>query len=153
GATSRTADLIELDTFVLDDVLAALEPPRDAAGIAAARALVEVAAHVTGRDDRIAPGDDLEAARSVVDRWQAYWAVYRSDFVADTGLARVASMVIETRYGKWAYEAVTHRFGRSAAGVPVLDEFTARAPVTLGIVLAAIALSYTLGVALGVFVA
>jgi ABC-type dipeptide/oligopeptide/nickel transport system permease component len=153
GTTSRAADLIELDTFVLDDVLAALEPPRDARGVAAARALVEVAAHVTGRDDRIAPGDDLETAASVVDRWQAFWAVYRSDFVADTGVARVADMLLETRYGKWAFGAVTHRFGRSAGGAPVLDEILARAPVTLGIVFGAIALAYTLAVALGVFIA
>lgn len=149
GSTSRAADLHELDTFVLDDVIGALEAPRDAAGVRRARALVEVAAHVTGRDDRIAPGDDIGAARASVERWQAYWSVYRSDFVADTGLARVADMIIETRYGKWAYEAVTRRFGRSAGGAPVLDELEARVPVTLAIVFGAIALAYTLAVPIG----
>jgi ABC-type dipeptide/oligopeptide/nickel transport system permease component len=149
GSTSRAADLYELDTFVLDDVLGVLGPPEDAGGVRRARALVEVAAHVTGRDDRIAPGDDVAAARACVERWQAYWAVYRSDFVADTGLARVADMALETRYGKWAYEAVTHRFGKSAAGAPVLDEIEARVPVTLLVVFGAIALAYTLAVPLG----
>ena len=71
---------------MLDDVLSTLEPPEDDAGVERARALCEVAAHVTGRDDRIGPGDRLAAARVVVDRWQAYWAVYRADFVADAGL-------------------------------------------------------------------
>ncbi|MFT3771293.1 MAG: ABC transporter permease [Minicystis sp.] len=149
GSTSRAADLHELDTFVLDDVLGALAPPQDVAGVARARALVEVAAHVTGRDDRIAPGDDVVAARACVDRWHAYWSVYRSDFVSDTGLPRVADMVLETRYGKWAYEAVTHRFGKSAAGAPVLDEIVARFPVTVLVVFGAIALAYSIAVPLG----
>jgi len=149
GSASRAADLHELDTFVLDDVLGALEAPRDAAGVARARALVDVAAHVTGRDDRVPPGDDLAAARAAVERWQQFWAVYRTDFVADTGLARVADMVLETRYGKWAYEAVTHRFGKSAGGAPVLDEIEARVPITLSVVFGAIALAYTIAVPLG----
>jgi peptide/nickel transport system permease protein len=159
GAGSRANELIELDTFVLDDVLSALEPPGDEAGVARARALIEVAAHVTGRDDRIGAGAGIAAARVVVDRWQAYWAVYRADFVADAGLGRVADTVIETRYGKWAYEAVTHRFGYSRSplagppGPPVLDELRARVPVTLGIVLGAIALAYAIAVPLGVVVA
>jgi ABC-type dipeptide/oligopeptide/nickel transport system permease component len=149
GSASRATELIELDTFVLDDVLGALEPPRDAAGVARARALIEVAAHVTGSADRIAPDADLDAARASVDRWQAFWAVYRADYVADTGVARVADMVLETRYGKWAYEAVTHRFGRSAGGAPVLDELELRVPVTLAIVFGAIALAYAIAVPLG----
>lgn len=149
GSTSRAADLYELDTFVLDDVLGALAPPQDEAGVRRARALVEVAAHVTGRDDRISPVDDVATARAVVDRWQAYWSVYRSDFVSDTGLAKVAGMVLETRYGKWAYEAVTHRFGKSAAGAPVLDEIEARVPTTLLVVFGAIALAYTIAVPIG----
>jgi ABC-type dipeptide/oligopeptide/nickel transport system permease component len=165
GAGARAKELYELDTFVLDDVLAALEPPEDEAGVARARALVEVAAHVTGRDDRIGPDDGLDAARAAVDRWQQWWAVYRSDFVADAGLGRVADTVIETRYGKWAYDAVTHRFGYGVAplppagapapGVPqpgprVLDELAARVPVTLGIVLGAIGLAYAMAVPIGV---
>jgi ABC-type dipeptide/oligopeptide/nickel transport system permease component len=149
GSPSRAADLHELDTFVLDDVLGALTPPRDVAGATRARALIEVAAHVTGRDDRLAPGDDVAAARACVERWQAYWSVYRSDFVADSGLGRVADMILETRYGKWAYDAVVHRFGKSAGGAPVLDEIEARVPVTLVIVFGAIGLAYTLAIPLG----
>lgn len=149
GSTSRAADLRELDTFVLDDVLGALEAPRDASAVARARVLIEVAAHVTGRDDRVAPGDDPSVARSCVERWRAYWSVYRSDFVADAGLSRVADMAIETRYGKWAFEVVTLRFGKSAGGQPVLDELILRVPVTLSIVFGAILLAYLIAVPLG----
>jgi ABC-type dipeptide/oligopeptide/nickel transport system permease component len=143
------ADLVELDTFALDDVLAALHVPTDRAEIDHARALIDVAAHVTGRDDRIAPGDDGDAARACVERWQAYWAVYRSDFIALTGPSRVAAVLLETRYGKWALGAVTQRFGQSRGGGAVLDELARRAPTTLGIVFAAIALAYAAAVPLG----
>jgi peptide/nickel transport system permease protein len=161
GSASRATDLLELDTFVLDDVLGILEPPRDDAGTARARALIDVAAHVTGRDDRILPGDGASAARACVDRWQSFWTVYRSDYTADAGIRRAAAIVLETRYGKWAYEAVTHRFGRAAgkdlglalpSGTPaplVLDELSARVPLTLGIVLGAIVLAYLIAVPLG----
>ncbi len=162
GSSSRVSDLIELDTFVLDDVLGALEPPRDDAGIRRAAALIDVAAHVTGRDDRILPTDKLDAALACVDRWQSFWAVYRGDYTFDAGLGRVAGMVLETRYGKWAYEAVTHRFGRFVATgadrggsppAPVLDEVALRLPVTLGIVLGAILLAYAVAVPLGALAA
>ena len=161
GSASRASDLLELDTFVLDDVLGALEVPRDEAGIRRAAALIEVAAHVTGRPDRILPGDGLDAARAAVERWQSFWTVYRADYTTDAGVDRVAWMVLETRYGKWAFEAVTHRFGRTARRAPirrdpsrgslaVLDQLRARVPVTLGIVLAAILLAYLVAVPLGV---
>ena len=149
GSTTRVADLVELDTFALDDVLGALRVPTDRAEIDRARALTDVAAHVTGREDRISPGDDRDAARACVERWQAYWAVYRSDFVALTGPARLAAVLLETRYGKWALGAVTQRFGRREGGGAVLDEFGRRAPTTLGIVFAAIALAYAAAIPLG----
>ncbi len=172
---SRGDDLRELDTFVLDDVLAALEPPDDAVGIARARALIEIAAHVTGRDDRILPDEgrypgpeSVAAARACVDRWQSFWTIYRSDYGAHSGAGRIAAMVLETRYGKWGYEAITHRFGHVAydgnealamgeaprpSRPPVLDELIARVPLTLAIVLGALALAYTLAVPLGALAA
>jgi peptide/nickel transport system permease protein len=149
GSASRAAELVELDTFALDDVLAALEHPYDAASAARARALVDVAAHVTGRDDRIAPGDDLAAARACVERWHAFWEVYRSDYTALSGVSRLTAMALETRYGKWALSAVTHRLGRRGGEEPVLDELVRRAPLTLSIVFGAIGLGYAAGIALG----
>jgi peptide/nickel transport system permease protein len=149
GSTTRVADLIELDTFALDDVLGALRVPTDRAEIDRARALTDVAAHVTGRDDRIAPSDDGDAARACVERWQAFWAVYRSDYVPFTGPARVAAVLLETRYGKWALGALTQRFGRRMDGGAVLDELLARTPTTLAIVFAAIALAYAAAIPLG----
>jgi len=154
GSAARATDLLELDTFVLDDVIAEMTPPEDAASVRRARALTEVAAHVTGRDDAIPEGASIEDARAAVARWHAFWSVYRGDFTSDGGLDRMAGSVLETRYGKWAYEAVTERFGRGAPGDrPVLDELSARVPVTLAIVLGALALAYSAAVPLGAIAA
>jgi ABC-type dipeptide/oligopeptide/nickel transport system permease component len=154
GSASRANDLLELDTFVLDDVLGPLEEPRTDADVQRARALIDVAAHVTDRDDRIRPGDSRDAARACVERWRSFWTVYRSDFTSDAGVDRVAGMILETRYGKWAYEAVTHRFGRGqGADIVVLDALVARVPVTVGLLAGAIGLAYSLAVPLGAIAA
>jgi peptide/nickel transport system permease protein len=153
GSPSRAAELRELDTFALQDVMIALDPPTDAASFQQARLLVDIAAHVTGRPDRIAPGDDLATAAACVDRWRSFWAVYGSDFVPMTGMSRLAATITETRYGKWAFGAVTQRLGRGMGGAPVLDEFMLRAPITLAILFGAIALAYAAGIPLGALAA
>ncbi len=151
GSTTRAAELRELDTFVLEDILGALERPADAASFERSRALIEIAVHVTGREDRIAPGDDYETARACVERWTSFWLVYRNDFVTLDGPSRIAAIVLETRYGKWALGAVTRRLGVGVDGVPVLDGLSRRAPITLTILFGAIALAYTTAIPLGLF--
>jgi len=146
---SRASDLRQFDTFALEHVLGALRAPTDNASLERARALVEVAAHVTERDDRIGPTDDLETASTCVERWRAFWSIYKSDYVVLTGASRVAAMVLETRYGKWALGAVTQRMGAGPDGTPTLDRLTRRAPITLFILLGAIVLAYGLGTVLG----
>jgi ABC-type dipeptide/oligopeptide/nickel transport system permease component len=146
GSESRAADLYVLDTFSLEEVLAALERPTDAASVERARALVAIAAHVTGRPDAIGPSDGVDAARACVERWQAFWSVHGADYVVFAGPTRVAAMVLETRYGKWALGALALRFGVASDGRPVLDELARRAPITLVLVFGAIALGYALAV-------
>ena len=120
GSESRASDLHALDTFALEEVLAALAPPSDAAEVEQARALVEIAAHATARDDVIAHGADVAAARACVERWRAFWSVYGADFVVLAGPSRLAAMVLETRYRKWAVGALTRRLGLDADGRPVV---------------------------------
>lgn len=153
GTPSRAAELRELDTFVLAPVLEALAPPANQAALDQARALIDVAAHVTGHDDRIAPGDTLERAGDIVERWRRFWNIHRSDFVAVTGMDRVTAIVLETRYGKWALGAVTYGFGLTERGEPILDELGRRAPTTLILLFGAIALAYLAAIPLGVLTA
>lgn len=149
GSGSRAAEMRELDTFVLEDIMAALEHPHDAASFERTRALIEIAAHVTGRDDRIAPGDDYPTAIHCVERWRLFWLVYENDFVTVDGLSRFAAVVLDTRYGKWAVSAFTRRFGPGPDGAPVLDGVLRRAPVTFTLVFGAIGLAYGVAFVLG----
>jgi ABC-type dipeptide/oligopeptide/nickel transport system permease component len=149
GSGSRQKELFELDTFVLDELFEALELPDDAASVDRARRLVDTAAHVTGRDDRIDPADSIATARATVARWRLFWAVYRSDYVQFQGASRFAAMVLETRYGKWVLGAAAQRFGRGADGVLVLDDLRTRAPTTLAILFGGIALAYAIAIPLG----
>lgn len=150
GSASRARNLQELDTYALPYLMAALEPPRDPAGVERARVLVDLAAHATSRDDLISADADLESARRVVERWQRYWVVYGSDYVALTGAPRLAQLITETRYGKWALDAITHGFGVNVAGASVAGELARRTPVTLTLCLSAIVLAYALAIPLGV---
>ncbi len=149
GSGSRAAEMREFDTFVLEDIMAALEHPYDTASFERTRALIDIAAHVTKRDDRISPGEDYATAIECVERWRAYWLVYENDFVTVDGLSRFAAVVLDTRYGKWAMSAFTRRFGMGADGTPVLDGVLRRAPVTFTLVYGAIGLAYAVAFVLG----
>lgn len=149
GSASRAAEMREFDTFVLEDVMAALEKPHDAASFERTRALIAIAAHVTGREDRIAPTDDYVKATACVERWRAFWLVYENDFVTIDGLSRFAAIVLDTRYGKWATAAFTQRFGQGPDNAPVLDGVIRRAPVTFTLVYGSIGLAYLFAFLLG----
>lgn len=153
GAGTRAADLRALDTFVIQHVAAALSPPEDASSLASARALVDILADVTGRDDRIRPDADLATARACVDRWLAFEAIYGVDFRTLSGAARLTAVVTEARYGKWLLFTLSSRVGKTADGVPVLTAMGRRAAVTLPLVFGAIALAYLIATPLGVLAA
>ena len=153
GAGTRAADLRALDTFVIEHIVATLEPPTDPASLGSARALVDILAHVTERDDRIRPDADLTTARACVDRWLAFDAVYGADYRTLTGAARLTAVVTEARYGKWLLFTLSSRVGKTAEGVPILTAMGRRGAVTLTLVFGAIAFAYLLATPLGVLAA
>lgn len=98
---ARLSELAELDTFALPALLADLTPPTSEDELTTARAIVEVAARVTERDDRIGADADLESAKRCVLRWRRFWWLYERDFTTLDGKARAGSAFTQTRYGKW----------------------------------------------------
>ncbi len=146
---SRAVEVEELDTFALEALMARLERPETDADVEVARALVDVLAHATGRPDRIGEGARLADAQAVVERWRAFWFVYGTDYKTLDGAGRASALVLETRYGKWAYSVVTS-FGAGRQAPPAIVRVARGAPTTFVIVFGAIALAYAVGVALGV---
>ncbi len=98
---ARLSELAELDTFALPALLADLTPPTTEDELTTARAIVEVAARVTERDDRIGADADLESAKRCVLRWRRFWWLYERDFTTLDGKTRAGSAFTQTRYGKW----------------------------------------------------
>ena len=147
--SSRALEVEELDTFALEALIVRLERPLTEEDVAVARALVEVMAHATDRDDRISEGASVAEAQACVDRWHSWWFVYGTDFRTLDGVGAAAALVLETRYGKWAHSIVTS-FGPARKTPPAVARLYAGAPATLAIVFGAISIAYAVGIALGV---
>ncbi len=161
GTSSREADLIELDTFALEQIMVALDelsaPVVGAPGPASAderieplRRLVAAAAHVTERDDKIADDATLPDALACVRRWREWWLVHQTDYVAYGGGSRFLAMLTNTQYARWADKVVLLGFGTSEGAVPIWQKLRDRAPPTLTIMLSALVLAYSLAIVLSV---
>jgi peptide/nickel transport system permease protein len=152
GTSMREADLLELDTFALEQILVVLkeltpEVPSDREAIGR---LIEAAAHVTGTSDQLAAGASATDAAAAVRSWQEWWLVHRADYTAYGGAGRFLAMVTDTQYAKWAERVVLLGFGTGPGGGSVLDKLRARARPTLLIVTSATALAYAIALSLGV---
>ena len=161
GTSTREADLIELDTFALEQIMVALDElaapaaavPGTVAteeGIEPLRRLVAAAAHVTERDDKIADDATMADALACVRRWREWWLVHQTDYVAYSGGARFLAMLTNTQYARWAEKVVLLGFGTSEGSVPIWQKLRDRAPPTLTIMMSALILAYALALVLSV---
>jgi peptide/nickel transport system permease protein len=159
GTSTREADLIELDTFALEQIMVALDelaaPVAGAPGAAderieALRRLVAAAAHVTERDDKIADDATLGDALSCVRRWREWWLVHQTDYIAYSGGSRFLAMLTNTQYARWAEKVVLLGFGASEGAIPIWQKLRDRSPPTLTIMVSALVLAYALALVLSV---
>jgi ABC-type dipeptide/oligopeptide/nickel transport system permease component len=149
GTDARAEQLRLLDTYALPAMIDALEEPEGILEVERARRIASMISHVTGREGRIAPDATPAEASEVVRRWKRWWMVYETDFVRLSGAARVAAFATQTRYGKWAYEAVALELGIDRRGRPLLEELWRRGKVTFTILSLGLALAYLLAIPLG----
>ena len=148
----READLIQVDTFALSELVKAMETTTDRAALGR---LMTLAAHARGgAGPRVtASSSDDEVAQAVED-WQDWWYVHESDYIARGGPQKVAATFGETRYGKWLQRVARGDLGRSTQdGRPVLERLRPRARLTFTLALLALLVAYLAGVPLGVFTA
>ncbi len=149
GTEARAEQLRLLDTFALPALFDALEEPEGFIGVERARRLVAMIAHVTDFDDRVAANATPSAASEIVLRWRRWWMVYGADYRRLVGVDRVAAFGVQTRYGKWAFEAVAMKLGIDRQGRPLLFELLRRMRVTFTILTLGIALAYFVAIPLG----
>lgn len=148
---SRFDEVRALDTLALGPLVASLEPPRDPEGVERARMIVDLVAHVTGRDDRIAADASAETAREHVTRLRRFWFIHRLDYLSLDGERRVSALFLETRFAKWMTTVFDARL--SEDGHSVVSRLLARAPTSGILLFGAMLLAYPLGIALGAIAA
>jgi peptide/nickel transport system permease protein len=141
GSAARRAALLELDTYALSGLMAAVDRVETPDDVSRSARLLSVASHVTGREACVRPGMDVEQADRCVSRWREWWLVSRADFEEISGPERISAMLTETQYGLWALQALTLRLGVGPDGVTVLDRLVGDAPRTIGLALVALLLA------------
>lgn len=141
----RRAEVVELDTYALPDLIEAMRPIHDAADVARVRHVVDLAARVTSKDWRIPANASRDAAVSVVGTWDDYWLDHRSDFVAFTGTSRLAATLRETRYGRWVERTLRGGLGTLKDGRSVREALRERGTTTLWLLMLAVLVGYPAG--------
>jgi ABC-type dipeptide/oligopeptide/nickel transport system permease component len=132
----RREDIVQLDTFALDELMQAMTPVRTDEDVRRVRRIARLTSEVTRLPWRVPKKASIEDAAATASLWQRWWTTNRSRYVTFDGARRVTAMLTETRYGHWAIEAVRSGLGTSSSGRPVLDEFGKRAPITVWLVIA-----------------
>jgi hypothetical protein len=101
GTLDRLSEATVKDTLVLAEIERALDVPDDETEIARTRLLIEAAARIAERDDRVGADASLAEARACALRWRRYFWLYGSDFEQRDGATKALRAVTETRYAKW----------------------------------------------------
>jgi len=149
ASVGRQAVLRELDTFVLGAVLETLGPCDTVDDVARVARLLDVAAHVTGREACVGMNTSVEAANVCILRWRAWWVASRVGFESLSGPERMLAGITETEFGHWALRVVTLRLGVAADGTTVFDRLRVDAPRTFGLALLSLVLAYGVAFPLG----
>lgn len=127
----RDAEVRQLDTYALDELIAQM-PPEGASDVERTRRLAQLAADITGQVGLVVPPDaGARQAEAVADAWQDWWAHQRSRFQTYSGTERVAAMLRDTRYGSWVAQAVRRKLGLLRSGRPVWEVLSEASCVTL----------------------
>jgi ABC-type dipeptide/oligopeptide/nickel transport system permease component len=153
GSVARRAALLELDTYALTGLMEALQPVHTLDDVARTHRLLDVAAHVTGKDPCVRPNMAPSDADRCVGIWREWWLVSHTDFDVLSGPDRISATLTETQYGKWALQALTLQLGVGPDGVTVLERLRSNGPRTVGLAILALILAYGVAFPLGLICA
>ncbi|HEY3498701.1 MAG TPA: hypothetical protein VGK73_28615, partial [Polyangiaceae bacterium] len=97
----RTKEVIELDTFALEELLAALGRIRSDADVKRAARLTPVLTRVTGLPWLVEPEDSIPEASATATRWRLWALDHGADYATLDGPSRLGAMLMQTRYFRW----------------------------------------------------
>jgi peptide/nickel transport system permease protein len=150
----RDAEVRQLDTYALDELMRQMASVDDAADVDRIRRLSEIALDLLSGPPAprgawsLSPGAGVDEARFVASTWTDWWGENRTRYRTYSGTGRVTAMLRDTRYGGWVMQAVRHDFGLLESGRPVAEALGEGALVS-GPILTAGILGTFIGVALG----
>jgi ABC-type dipeptide/oligopeptide/nickel transport system permease component len=162
ASATREGDVLELDTYALEQIMAQLDElssPSETgaqewaapgARFSAITRLIGVAAHMTQREDKLPPTASERDALHAIRRWRDWWLVHQSDYKTHGGTGRFVAMLTETQYARWAERALLAGFGAGGESSGVLERMQERAPLTLLLMASALLLAYLAALALAV---
>lgn len=112
----RDAEVRQLDTYALDELLRHFGSVDDVGDVERIRQLSELAFDMLGRPSprgnwRLPATAGVEEARSVAATWTEWWSRNRTRYRMYSGTDRIAAMLRDTRYGGWVAQAVRHDLG------------------------------------------
>ncbi len=124
----RRADLVQLDTFALPELIASLGVVRTDEDAARVRRLLWVASEITAQPWTLPPGASREQAREAVTACRRWWDDHRNLYTDVTGLRRLSAAVVQTRYARWAMRSLRELTGRDDS--EIMRSLRARGRVT-----------------------
>jgi len=128
----RDAEVRQLDTYALDEIIAQMSAVDAHTDIERVRRLALLAAEVTGQAELTLAAEASAAdAEHVASRWGDWWARARGSYKTYTGTERITAMLRDTRYGGWVAQAVRQKLGLLRSGRPALTALRDGARVTL----------------------
>lgn len=144
----RDAEVRQLDTYALDELMRLMAPVETDADVNHVRRLSAIALDVLGgapaeRGAWVVPADGgLDEARAVSATWADWWGLHRTLYRTYTGTERVTAMLRDTRYGSWVSEAMRHDLGLLEDGRSVGQALREGALVSAALLLSGIAGAY-----------
>jgi hypothetical protein len=139
----RRADLVQLDTYALPELIGKLGVVRTDDDVARARRLLWVASEITSEPWAVPADASKERTRRAVTACRRWWDDHRYEFTDVTGLRRLTAAVVQTRYARWAMRSLREVTGRDES--ELLDSLRARGRVTGLLLLSAFVGSLTIG--------
>jgi peptide/nickel transport system permease protein len=121
----RDAEVRQLDTYALDELMRLMAPVDDAADVDRIQRLSDIALEMLAGPPsprgtwELFPAATIDDARHVASAWTDWWSENRTRFRTYSGTERVTAMLRDTRYGGWVMRAVRHDFGLLEGGRPV----------------------------------
>lgn len=133
------ADLLQLDTYALPELVRQLGPIRTERDVTRARRLLRIAGDITERRWLVSANATPAEARRAVTECRRWWDENRHLYTDLVGVSRLTATLTQTRYGRWALRTLREITGLDASfvGQDLARRFRVTGPLLLSCMIGA----------------